>query len=97
MAAKTNEQDILKNSFELWRKYTQTYTDLAMESWQEAMKQSLATREQFSKVMVESVKQAQELGFQEREAVMEMTESFNQQVREAGEQFRKAVTPDKGS
>ena len=94
MATKTNEQELIKNGFELWRRYTQAYTDLAMESLQETVKQSLAMREQFSQLMVESLKQTQELGVQEREAVLEMTESFNQQVRETSDQFRKAVTPN---
>jgi hypothetical protein len=89
MATKNTEQDLMKTGFELWKKYTQSYADLALEAMQESIQQGMSMREQMDQVMVEALKKAQELSQQEQEMLLEVTEKFQEQVKAATEQFGK--------
>ena len=93
MATKKTEQDLVKNSFELWKNFTQTYADLAMETMQETVQQSLATREEMDKWVTETVNKIQELSEQEAEMIMDLTEKFSEQLRSATERISKLYTP----
>jgi hypothetical protein len=89
MATKNTEQDLMKTGFELWKKYTQTYADLALEAMQESIQQGINMREQMDKVMVDALKKAQELSEQEQEMLLEVTEKFQEQVKAATERLGK--------
>ena len=93
MATKKTEQDLLKNSFELWKNFTQTYADLALETMQETVQQSLSAREEMDKWMTETVKKIQDLSEQEAEMIMDLTEKFSDQLRSATERISKLYTP----
>ena len=93
MATKKTEQDLVKNSFELWKNFTQTYADLAMETMQETVQQSLSAREEMDKWVTETVNKIQELSEQEAEMIMDLTEKFSDQLRSATERISKLYTP----
>ncbi len=89
MTTKNTEQDLLKTGFELWKRYTQTYADLALETMQETIEAGMTMREQMDKVMVEAFKKAQDLSAQEQEMLLEVTEKFQEQVKTASERLGK--------
>ena len=95
MTTKNSEQDRMKTSFELWKKYTQSYADLALEAMQESVQQGMNMREQMEKGMIDAFKQAQELSEKEQEMLLEVTEKFQEQVKTATERLGKLYTPDK--
>ena len=95
MTTKNTEQDLMKTSFELWKKYTQSYADLALEAMKESVQQGMDMREQVEQVMVDAFKQAQELSEKEQEMLLEVTEKFQEQVKSATERLGKLYTPDK--
>jgi hypothetical protein len=88
------EQDIIQNSFELWKKYTQSYADFAMEAMQEAVEQGANIREQMDKAMADAFKKAQELSEKEQDMLMEMTEKFQEQFRTASERVSKIYSSE---
>ncbi|MDM8531314.1 hypothetical protein QUF63_09080 [Anaerolineales bacterium HSG25] len=83
MTAKTNPQDFVKEGFDAWKEYGETYTKFVVEATELSLNQSLAFRETVGQAWNNGLKQAQELSAKEQEVVLSNLEAVQGQTKAA--------------
>jgi len=76
----------LKESFESWQAYTESYADFLVDATQQTVAQSLAFRQRMDHLMADTVKKSQALAAQERGVALDLATTFNVQTQVAVEQ-----------
>ena len=101
-AAKVNEnglsllnaqQKAIKDGFETWQKYNQSYFAFFIEATQKTFDQSLAFRRELDKVLEKNFKQAQEIFTSEQALALEAAEAVQAQFQAATERVNGMFAP----
>ena len=92
-----NNNQSLRDGFELWQRYAEAYSDFVLGATQRAVAQSLAVREQFDSIFADSLKRAQDLNTREQELAFGALELFQAQAKSAAERFARILNTNSQS
>lgn len=77
--------DYLKESFDFWQGFTQSYADFMLDATKETVEQSLNYRKAFDQLVVDTIGKTQTLGAQERGVALDLATTYNTNAQIAAE------------
>jgi hypothetical protein len=78
--------DYLKESFDFWQGFTQSYADFMLDATQQSVEQSLNYRKAFDELVVDTIGKTQALGAQERGVALDLATTYSTNAQIAAEQ-----------